>query len=60
MLLIHHCISAFALTDHLFFPVTFVLFFSSINDSIIFLMKKWGGGGGWGYNFGIQLVHWFS
>ena len=40
MLLIHHCISAFALADNLIFPhISFVLFFSSVNDSIIFLMK---------------------
>ena len=40
MLLIHHCISAFALADNLIFPqISFVLSFSSVNDSIIFLMK---------------------
>ena len=59
MLLIHHCISAFALTDNLFFPVTFVLFFSSINDSIIFLMKKWGGGGGGG-GYTLLVYNWYT
>ena len=40
LLLIHHCVSTFALADNLIFPqISFVLFFSSVNDSIVFLMK---------------------